>query len=184
MTVLYSIVSVMQVENTLEIINRIPAKSSSRGELVANLNDRTIANLRHNVEAGYAAFTNNNCESLNHVLKNVGQWRLQKLPVLTASLKVVETVQLHNDERAMYGERDNALKRYLHPKYMISYDDWTKMSKRQRQNHTSSCFRVRSSGISRTSTDGDITISQSSNAGREHLQMKRPSSDRTTTKTR
>jgi hypothetical protein len=96
MTVLYFIVSVMQVENTLETINRILANSSSREELVSYPNGRIITNLRHNVEAGYAAYTNNNCESLNHVLQNVGQCRLQKLPELLASLKAVETVQLCN----------------------------------------------------------------------------------------
>ena len=72
--------------------------------LTSYLSQRVIPLLRNNAEVGRPAWTSNNVESMNHVLKNITNWRLQKLPELVQSIKAIVAVQQRNAERAMYGE--------------------------------------------------------------------------------
>ena len=70
---------------------------------------RTIGLLRDNVTAGRAGWTNNNCESINHVLKQSIQWRSQQLPELISTLRGLVTGQFTEADRAMCGRGDFAL---------------------------------------------------------------------------
>jgi hypothetical protein len=72
--------------------------------LTSYLSQRVIPLLRSNAALGRPAWTSNNVESMNHVLKNVTNWRLQKLPDLVQSIKAIVAVQQRNAERAMYCE--------------------------------------------------------------------------------
>jgi hypothetical protein len=65
---------------------------------------RVIPLLGSNAELGRPAWKSNNVESMNHVLKNVTNWRLQKLPDLVQSIEAIVAVQQLNAERAMYCE--------------------------------------------------------------------------------
>ena len=46
-------------------------------------------------------WTNNNAESMNHVLKQATQWRLQQMPQLIETLSGVATFQLKGIKRAL-----------------------------------------------------------------------------------
>jgi hypothetical protein len=61
---------------------------------------------------GRQAWISNNVECMNHVLKNVTNWRLQKLPDLVQSIKAIAAAQQRNAERAMYGEGQSASLNY------------------------------------------------------------------------
>ena len=57
--------------------------------------------LRDNIIAGQAGWTNNNCESINHVIKQYTLWRPQQLPDLIEKLRTFVIGQ--------YIEADHAL---------------------------------------------------------------------------
>ena len=59
--------------------------------------------LRDNVVAGPADWTNNNCESLNHVLKCYVQWKPQQLSELIDKLQELVEAQYRDADRALCG---------------------------------------------------------------------------------
>ena len=65
------------------------------------IENRIIVLLQQNTAAGKAGWTNNNSESINHVLKQVVQWRSQKLPELVSRLRTLVDAQFIEADRAM-----------------------------------------------------------------------------------
>ena len=57
--------------------------------------------LKHNVEAGCGNWTNNACESINHVLKQHQQWKLHMLPDLVTNLRSLVDAQYADADRAL-----------------------------------------------------------------------------------
>ena len=55
--------------------------------------------LRNNMEVGCAGWTNNACESMNHVLKQRTQWRLQHLPELIDKCRALVDVQYNEPDQ-------------------------------------------------------------------------------------
>ena len=65
--------------------------------------------MRQNVTSGNSCWINNNCESINHVLKQAVDWRPQQLPVLIDTLRQLVESQYTEADRAMCGVGDFVL---------------------------------------------------------------------------
>ena len=63
--------------------------------------------MRENLQRGSISWTkNNNVESLNHVLKQMVNWRPQMLSDLIDKIKTVAHAQLKDSDRALFGRGD------------------------------------------------------------------------------
>ena len=78
-------------------------------------------------------WTNNNCESINHVFKKAIEWKPQPIPELTVKLMNVVRVQLSDLKRALYGTGNYELiGRYK--KYYVSQQSWFSKTQEQQDN--------------------------------------------------
>lgn len=140
---------------------------------------RLVGLLRGNVVAGRNTWTNNNCESLNHVLKSYVQWRPQQLPDLVDTIRQIVVSQYNEADRALIGRGDMQL-RPEYVKHRQTLDAWKSMSDGQRKKATDACFRLPAAPCV-TSTDGQLTVPSTPGAGKKPHQRKRARSERTTT---
>jgi len=83
--------------------------------------------LRLNAAAGRPEWTNNNCESINHVLKHSVQWRPQQLPVLIAKISAVMDAQHIEVDRTLCG-RGKLMLALSHAKHRLTVDRWKGMT--------------------------------------------------------
>jgi len=67
---------------------------------------QVLPTLRANLVSGHPGWTNNNCESINHVIKEYVQWRPQQLPDLIQKLRELVTCQYVEADRAICGHGD------------------------------------------------------------------------------
>ena len=107
----YTAIFCFQVRETEEAVRRTLGDEST--EVLKYFRERTWPILRSNAEHGYPGWTNNNVESINHVLKNVNQWRQHKLPDLIGNIKAAVSMQyiVYADaEKANYGKGEYLLK--------------------------------------------------------------------------
>jgi hypothetical protein len=143
--------------------------------------ERNIVNgLRANVTAGRVGWTNNNCESVNHVLKEYVQWRPQQLPELISKLRDLVSCQYLEADRALCGRGDLLLAPQF-AKHRLTVDVWRSMSAAQRKKASDACFRNRQVPSS-TSTDGTLTVTTTPGAGKKPHQRKRKRTERTTSR--
>jgi len=105
--------------------------------------------MRQNVTSGNSCWTNNNCESINHVLKQAVDWRPQQLPVLIDTLRQLVESQYTEADRAMCGVGDFVL----------------------RGKAVAACFKLGQS-VS-TASDGGITVPNTPGGGKKPHQRKR-----------
>ena len=141
---------------------------------------RIVHFLRDNVEAGCHDWTNNACESLNHILKQCVQWRPNKLPDLIQKLQKLVDAHYVDADRAMLGSGDFVL-RLEYSRHRVTLQDWRRMTSAQRQKAQDQCFRMRTRNNTVTSTDGTLTVNSAPTAGRKPHQRKRPAAEKTTT---
>jgi len=71
---------------------------------------RLVQLMRDNCAAGRSTWTNNNCESMNHVLKQGVQWRRNQLPELIDKLRSLVKGQEADADRAICGRGDFSLR--------------------------------------------------------------------------
>jgi hypothetical protein len=146
---------------------------------LAYFDQHVVPLLRANVVACRVGWTNNNAESVNHVLKQSVQWRPQQLPELVLKLKALVIGQHTEADRALVGRGDMQLMP-SHIRHRVSLDHWKSMSAEQRQKAVNSCFR-QTTIQSSTSTDGDLTVPLTPGAGKKPHQRKRKRANRTVT---
>ena len=124
-------------------------------------------------------WTNNNSESINHVIKQFTQWRPQQLPDLVDKLRQLVNGQYCEADRAMLGRGDFMLVP-SHAKHRLTVDVWGSMSAAQREKAGRACFTLPAPPSS-TSTDGSMTVPLTPGAGKKPHQRKRHRAERTTT---
>ena len=133
---------------------------------------------------GCSQWTNNACESINHVLKQRQQWRRSMLPDLIENLRNLITSQYAEADRAICG-RGNFTLRPSRQKCRLSVADWKAMSEPQRQRVRHAVFSLSSAGVAgtqlSTSTDGNLTVLHRPDAGKKLGSRRRPRADRTVT---
>jgi len=134
--------------------------------------------MRDNCAAGRSTWTNNNCESINHVLKQTVQWRRNQLPDLIDKLCTLVDGQYADADRALCGRGDYVLCQEW-AKHRVTVDYWSAMSTAQWRKAVEACFRL--PGVSTaTSSDGSITEPTTPGGGKKPHQRKRSKIDRTT----
>jgi len=136
--------------------------------------------LHANVQAGRSGWTNNNAESINHVLKQFTQWKPQQLPDLIDKLRQLVSGQFVEADRAIVGRGDLVLAP-SHNKHRLTVDVWSTMSTAQRDKASKACFRPLAPPSS-TSTDGSLTVPLIPGAGKKLNQKRRKKAEKTVTK--
>jgi len=87
--------------------------------------------LRDNVVAGRPRSTNNNCESVNPIIKQYTQWRPQQLPDLINKLRNLVRGQYIEADRVLSGRGDLQLVP-AYVKHRVTVDMWKSLSAAQR----------------------------------------------------
>jgi len=72
--------------------------------------NKIVPALRDNLLAGYSAWTSNNVESINHVLKQALNWKPHMLPDLITKLEALVRGQILDAHRAIFGRGDFKLR--------------------------------------------------------------------------
>ena len=127
-----------------------------------------VHSLRENVTAGRRGWTNNDCESVNHVLKQSIQWPPQQLPQLIHKLRELVTAQYMEADRAVCGRGDLMLVPSA-VRHRVTINVWKQMSADQQQKVSDTCFRFPAStsvGHS-VSTDGQISVPATPSGGKK-----------------
>ena len=118
-------------------------------------------------------WTNNNCESVNHVLKQAVNWKPQPLLKLVDLLKGLGQTQNSDVTRALFDLGDYVVAPgYEH--YKITPGEYYAMSDTQRNALTNRFLNPRRGNGPRTvtSTDGKLTVVTSAAAGKKPCQVK------------
>jgi len=152
--------------------------SSGPVEFVQYFNRRLGQLMRDNCAASRRRWTNNNCESINHVLKQAVQWRRNQLPELIDKLRALVDGQFADADRALCGRGDYTL-RPEWSKHRLTVDCWSSMTPIQRQKAVEVCFRLPGVPTS-TSSDGTVTVPTTPGGGKKPHQKKRSRTERTT----
>jgi hypothetical protein len=136
--------------------------------------------LRANAEIQLNAWTNNNSEAINHVLKQYIQWRPEKLPDLVSKLHQLVIAQQHESDRALIGRGDFVLQPHCASK-QLTLAAWKAMSAKQRSAASAECINSKplSHHVSVTSRDGLLSVTLTPGAGKKPQQNKRYRSERT-----
>jgi len=156
---------------------RVGLLADAPTKFVEYFESRLVALMRDNVVVGpgFNKWTNNNCESINHALKQSIEWQPQQLPQLIDTIRGLVQGQYSDADRAMCGLGDYALRSSLAHK-RVTVDAWKSMSVQQRQHASDACFRLSASQV--TSTDAAIAVSTTPGAGKKPHQVKRSRNER------
>jgi len=133
--------------------------------------------LRDNVVAGRPGWTNNNSESVNHIIKQYTQWRPQQLPDLINKLRDLVRGQYTEADQALCSRGDLQLVP-AYAKHRVTVDTWKSMSAAQRQKASDACFKQTVVVPLSTSTDGTVTVATTLDAGKKTHQRKRQRNER------
>ena len=143
--------------------------------------------LKHVVEPSIAGkidahWTNNNCESANHILKSATKWKQSAMPDFIKTLFDIVRSERNEMCRAIRGMGNYKLTdKFAH--HYVDIDTWGAMSKEVKDKRESKFLneRGRPSGNQCVSTDGTRLIPFTPNAGKKKGQRKRKLSERTRT---
>jgi len=176
MIVLMSCTDIISFDDAVDKVRQAEL-TNAPAEFREYFEKRIVTLLRANVIVGKNKWTNNNCESVNHVLKQYTQWKPQQLPELVDKISELITSQNIEANRAMVVRGDFVLQP-THAKHQLTIDVWKSMSDVQRQRASDACFRL--PGVpSATSKDGSLTVPVTPGAGKKPNQRKRAKAVRT-----
>ena len=150
--------------------------------------DRVTPLLRTNFATAMSAqstpslinWTNNNCESMNAVLKHCTNWEAQPLTDLVLKLYNVVQTRYHDVKQALVGQGDYI----LCPQYSIfkiPIHIWTRLPHQRRDKHYNK-FQKHTPPVNQkaiTTTNGTLTVTAPINGGKKHGQVKRKRSAKT-----
>ena len=128
---------------------------------------------------------NNNCESMNHKIKLLGNWHISKLSDLISRLQVIETSQLLDIRGALHGRGNIQLAPHAIA-LKISHSSWLDVDEQTRQKMVKRFLRFvkKENETLVTSTDLTLNIPVTSKiAKKKPGQVKRVRSAKTTTVT-
>jgi hypothetical protein len=130
----------------------------SRGpaEFAAYFASKPVPLLRANAAAGRNTWTNNNCEAVNHLLKQYTQWQTQQLPDLVLQKCLLRNGQHIETDRALIGHGDFDLQPAF-VTHRFTVDAWEGMLEKQRSKASNGCFRWPTVPPA-TPTEGTFTV--------------------------
>jgi hypothetical protein len=130
---------------------------------------------------GKHSWTNNNCESVNNLLKLDLDWKPARLTDLVDHIYDLVRLQYEDARRAMFGQGDFALAKPFSGHY-VSFSQWSQMSDEAKSRRfaeflsdTGVRFRATSTV---TSSDGHLTVIGGNKTARKPGQRRRPKSER------
>lgn len=124
-------------------------------------------------------WTNNNCESLNHILKLTIDWKPQKLPELIEKICNVSTLQMLDLRRALHGEGNYIISSNL-DKYLVPKEVWDQKTKDEKRDYLW-CFISRKPYNENTKMydkNKIFSIPKTFGIAKKPYQRKRPRSER------
>ena len=77
-------------------------------------------------------WTNNNCESLNHIMKLDAKWKPGTTPLMIDLLHDIATLHFKDFRRALYGGGNYGLVKNQKKRFGISKDMWRKLNEEER----------------------------------------------------
>ena len=77
-------------------------------------------------------WTNNNCESLNHIMKLDAKWKAGTTPDMISMLREIVSLHFGDMRRALYGSGNYRLVSSQRKRFGISHDIWGKMDEKSR----------------------------------------------------
>lgn len=127
-------------------------------------------------------WTNNNAESLHHVLKQSTGWKIQQLPELIETLHGVAKFQCSETERAILA-RGEFILAPSYKRYLVQPQVWAGKTEEERRNLLRKFLKNRKATQPGkvTSTDGKLNIPVTPSAGKKPNQRKRRRAERTKT---
>ena len=150
---------------------------------LAYIESRILPLLTENRAANRTSFTNNNAESINHVLKKATGWTRQRLPELIKTVEAVVRAQETEERRALFGVGEYKLAT-SYQQYAVSRERWKSLSVQQRQRATKR-FLTNAQPAGRpshvTSTDGKLRVRKPTGSKKPN-QNRRAKSSRTTSR--
>ena len=130
---------------------------------------------------GQQMWSNNNCESINHLLKVAIDWKPQRVRALVDHIRDIVRLQYNDVKRALCGQGEFQLTP-LFIKHYIPFVKWSGGSEERREQ----LFRafMSDSGVRRsdntvTSSDGQLTVQGNNKVARKCKQAQRPRGHRT-----
>jgi len=147
-----------------------------------------FAKIQNNLEVmwqekglGPSAWNNNNCESVNHMLKLAVDWKPQRVSVLVNLLRSVVHTQYTDIRRALCGQGEFQLTKEF-AGHTVPYSRWVTMSD-ARQNELFETFMsdtgVKPKSKTITSSDGLLTVKANNRVARKPGQTRQPKACRT-----
>ena len=167
-----------------EIEERAKALSSKFHRYFDNKLKQNLTNQwNEGVQRGHfdKGWTNNNSESLNHVLKRPINWQSEPLLDLVNTLNEIIDTQFKDLLRALV-DRGQYRVEDSHTQFRVSKTAWTNKTQEERQRYFRR-FRnfVPKDKLTATSTDGKMTVIKPRSHGRKIGQRKRKINERSTT---
>jgi hypothetical protein len=130
-------------------------------------------------------WTNNNCESMNHIIKLTCNWTPQQLPELVRKLESVVQAQMQEVRRAVHGQGDFVLAPNYN-KFRVQDMEWKCMTSEQKSDHLKRLYRYTPKGTHKTETvtsaDGKLTVPNGQKVAKKPGQVTTPRNARTTKK--
>ena len=135
-----------------------------------------------NVTQADKQWTNNNCESLNHVLKQKNDWKSKPLLDFVQSVQELVTVQFKDLKRSLVGAGQFKLAD-THKQFAVSRTVWAKKTKDEQERHYKR-FRafIVKNPRNVISTDGESEVVVPRTKGKKNDQVKRKRTERTVTR--
>ena len=90
--------------------NILPCLADSASNYILN---KIVPLLKSNLQAGRPNWTNNNCESANHILKSAIRWKAQDLPQLINTIQTIVDAKYVDANRALFGQDSFACDRRI-----------------------------------------------------------------------
>ena len=129
-------------------------------------------------------WTNNNCESLNHVIKSFTSWEILKPSSLINELEILFNCQMNDIRKAFVGEGNFYIAGNF-SKSLVSREIWVNMNKRQQMKRILKIFGdITKDGTIKSnqmkSTDGKLILNRIPSLARKPGQKKRVKACKTT----
>ena len=166
-------------------INLVTKMRSVSDVLRKHLENKVIPNIREHIVIPRikhkflpVRWTNNNCESLNRTLKQVVNWRPQKIIELIEALHAVVKLQEIDMRRALHGQGCYE----LHPrvsKLYVNDMNWQSKTKEEKDKICQKLFKWKPKKDKVVmSTDGKLAIPKTPNTARKPGQRRRPRAEK------
>jgi hypothetical protein len=122
-------------------------------------------------------WNNNNCESINHILKLTCNWTPQRLPELVRKLEAIVRGQMQEVRRAVHGQGDFVLAPHYN-KFSLQDMQWKILSDEQKANHMERLYKHQPTAQHKSeiviSADGKLKVPNGQRLAKKPGQAKRP----------